>query len=193
MALQPRISTCIKNNGCSAIILNETTGVYDVNLNPTGYGAPNIAVGDVTETHIYVTMPDGTVIDILNPTGLPTSDESLEYEITAAALDETLITDGLYIIEYTVTDGITVYSTGTKYFLYTCNVDCCVAKMFAKIATVTNCQCDDVIIKNALYASALLEGMKASANCGNTTNISKILTKLQSICGFTTTDCGCSN
>ena len=192
MALQPKISTCIKNDGCSAIILNETTGVYDADLNPGGYGAPNIAVGDVTETHIFVTLPDGTIVDITDPVGLPTSDSELEYEITASALDMDNIEDGLYVIEYTVTDGITTYTTGTKYFLYSCNVDCCVSKMFAKIATVTSCQCDDVIIKNALYASALLAGMKSAAGCGNRSAVTKILTKLQSICGFSTSNCGCS-
>lgn len=192
MALKLSFSTCPKK-GCGSIIFTETTGTYNATLNPTGWGAPNLTLGAVTETHILITLPDGeTIIDILNPVGLPTGTLGLEYEILASALDVDTIEDGLYIIEYTVTDGITVYTTGTKYFLYTCNLDCCVAKIVAKIATSSDCTCDSTIIKNAVYASALLKGLKALAGCGDRTAIDNLIIKLNKICGFSSSNCGCS-
>ena len=193
MALELDISACPKH-GCHSIILNETTGAYDATLNNTGWGAPNPLTSDPTTWSIIITLPDETIVTITDPVGLPTADDSLEYEITLAALGLTssTIPDGLYVIEYTATIGATVYTTGTKYFLFTCNLDCCVSKMFAKIATSTDCSCDSTVIKNALYASALLEGLKASVGCGVITNIDSLLTKLNTICGFTESDCGCS-
>jgi hypothetical protein len=193
MALQLNISACPKH-GCHSIILNETTGAYDVTLNDTGWGAPNPLVSDPTTWSIIVTLPDETIVTITDPVGLPTADDALEYEITLSALGLTssTIPDGLYTIEYTATISGTVHTSGTKYFLFTCNLDCCVNKMFAKIATLTDCACDSTVIKNALYAHALLMGLKASAGCGDTTSINSLLTKLNTICGFTDGDCGCS-
>lgn len=195
MALQPNFNIC-SAKGCNKLIFNETTGIYDADLNTGGYGTPNIAVGDVVETNIIITLPDGeTSITITDPVGLPTSDDSLEYEIPYSTLNEdwTTVQDGLYIIEYTIEDeeGI-IYSSGTKYFLITCNLDCCVSKLFAKIATSTDCSCDSTVIKNALYASALLEGLKASAGCGDTTAIENLITKLNKICGISDSNCGCN-
>jgi len=72
----------------------------------------------------------------------------------------------------------TLYTTGKKYYLLTCNIECCIAKIYAKIATLEDCSCDSTIIKNALYASALLKGIHASKNCGDVLAINNILDKL---------------
>lgn len=193
MALKLSI-TAHAGPGCASILLKELTGAYNALLNITGWGAPNPLTSDATAWSIIVTAPNGSITTISNPVGLPTSNNDLEYIITSSALGITssVIPDGLYVIEYKATIASVVYTTGTKYFLFTCNLDCCIAKMFAKIATSTDCACDSTIIKNALYASALLEGLKASAACGNTTSINSLLTKLNTICGFTDSDCGCS-
>jgi len=190
MALIPKFTVCPKR-GCSVIIFNETTGVYDADLNVGGYGAPNPVVGDATTWSIIVTLTDDTIVTITDPVGLPTSNGDLEYEITAEALDLDIISDGLYTIEYTVTVGATTYTSGTQYFLFTCNIECCIDKMFAKIPS-TSCECDSTVIKNALYARALLLGLKANANCGDADVINDLLTKLNKICGFSESNCGCN-
>ena len=85
MALELDISACPKH-GCHSIILNETTGAYDATLNNTGWGAPNPLTSDPTTWSIIITLPDETIVTITDPVGLPTADDSLEYEITLAAL-----------------------------------------------------------------------------------------------------------
>jgi len=180
---------------CSSIFFSDGTGAYNASTNTTGWGSPNLATSAVTETHIIITMPDGTtIIDIENPTGLPTSDTTVEYEIAISVIDSarTTVEDGLYAIEYTVTDGVTTYTTGKKYYLFLCNKECCISNLFAKIATISDCACDDVAIKNALYADALLSGARASKNCGDTVAINNILAKLEAICESTSSGCGCS-
>lgn len=194
MALSLSFNACTID-GCSKLSFNETTGLYDVSLNTGGWGAPNLTIGAVTETHIKITLPDGsTIVDILNPTGLPTSNPNLSYEISFDTLNSiwTKIQDGLYQIEYTVTDGITTYTTTPLWFLFTCNIECCISKMFAKIATSIDCSCDDINVKNALYADSLLQGLKALRDSGNISGINSLLTKLNNICNFTSEDCGCN-
>lgn len=192
MSLILQESVCESNN-CSTILFSDITGAYNSSSNPGGYGTPNLDISSVIETHIKITLPDGsTLIDILNPIGLPTIDPNFQYTINALTLsNNATIVDGLYKIEYTVSDGTNIYTTSIRYFLFTCNIECCVSKLFAKIALVKDCNCDSNVIKNALYASALLEGLKANGDCANITLINDLITKLNKICGFTSSDCGC--
>lgn len=196
MSLILKQSVCV-GNACRSIFFSDITGLYSLN-NIGGWnnigGDPNILISSVTETHILITLPNNTtVINILNPVNIPNPDTAFEYEITASVINGgTYIADGLYQIEYTVTDGINTYTTGKSYFLFTCNIECCINKMFAKIATSSDCSCDSTIIKNAIYANALLNGLLANKDCGNLTNINLLLTKLNTICNFTNNDCGCN-
>lgn len=190
-------STVTEGNGGKSLYFSDLTNIYDVSLNPGGWGAPNLTIGAVTQTHIKVTLPDSvTIIDILNPVGIPTTNITLKYEITAAILGSTTtyIPDGLYTIEYTVTDGITLYTTGVKYYLFTCNLDCCASKLYLKIAEDCFCGCsdNDKNINNALYFSALLDGTKAYAVEGNTTEVANLITKLNQICSYSQEDCNCN-
>ncbi len=197
MALSLNISSCIKN-ACRTLSISELTGLYDVNLNNTGWETPNPAIADVVTWSLEITRPDLTTITIDEPVGLPTSSTVLEYEISASTVnsDWSKFLDGLYTITYTVVVDIagtyTTY-TVTKYILVTCNIECCVARLFAKIATDSDCECDSLTIKNALYADALLQGLLASKNCGNVTAINNLLTKLNKICTASTSDCGCGS
>jgi hypothetical protein len=191
MALIPKIQACVKNN-CKTLVIRDITGEYDATDNPGGYGAPNIEIGDVTGSSLIITIPgSNTPITIINPVGLPTLDTTFEYEVSTSVLSP--IPDGIYKIEYTITAGDITYSYGPRYFFFTCNVECCVAKLHVQIALTTDCSCESNIIKNALYASTLLDGLKANKDCGNITAVNNILNKLTEICGLTGQDCGCSN
>lgn len=193
MALIPNISSpCIKKN-CTVISISETTGIYNALLNTGGYGAPNPLTSDVTLTTIVITRPDGTLVTITNPIGFPTSNTTLEYQIPVATINSTWnkIQDGLYTFVYSVTIASVVYSV-TKYELFTCNSECCVAKLWAKVANNTNCSCDDFTITNASYTNALLKGLLAAKGCGNITAINNLLTKLNKICASTSGNCGCN-
>lgn len=191
MALIPKIHACVKNN-CKTLVIRDITGEYDVTDNLGGYGTPNIEIGDVTGSSILITIPgSNTPITISNPSGLPTLDTTFEYEVSTSVLSP--IPDGIYKIEYIITAGDDTYSYGPRYFFFTCNVECCVFKLFSQIAQTTDCSCESNIIKNALYASTLLDGLKAAKDCGNITAVNNILNKLTEMCGLTSQDCGCSN
>lgn len=197
MALLLKIGDVCVGNGCKSIFFSENTGQYDAILNTTGWnntGAdPNILISSVTATHLIISLNGAVIVNILNPVGLPTGDTSLQYEVTAAVMGGTTIPDGLYQIEYTVTSGGVTYTTGKIYKLFSCNAECCVSRMFAKIATLKDCSCDSTVITNALYAGALLEGLLANKNCGNIGNMETLISKLTQICNLTSTDCGCSS
>lgn len=192
MALELDFSVSVKE-ACSKICFTELTGAYNADLNPTGWGAPNPLTSGATLVSIVITKPDGTSVTISSPTGLPTSDATLDYEINASTLNSswTKILDGLYTIVYSLTASGTVYSV-TKYVLFSCNIECCVAKLFAKIATESDCACDSTLVNNALYADSLFQGLLAAKGCGNTTAINNLLTKLNKICTASESDCGCS-
>jgi hypothetical protein len=193
MGLVLKIGNAYVGNACRSLYISELTGVYDDPDNLGGWDTPNPATSDADETHLIVTFPNGTtIVDITDPTGMPTDDDKFEYEITAAVLGGAHVSDGLYSIEYTVTIGDDTYTTGKKYFLFTCNIECCVSKMFARIATMSDCSCDSVVIKNALYASALKNGLLALKDCGNITGINSLITKLNTICNLSESNCGCS-
>lgn len=194
MAFTLKLGDVCTGDGCKSVFLSDGTGTYDAVLNTTGWGAQNITTGSVTATHIIITFPDGTtVVNILDPIGLPIGDTSLQYEITALVMNGgTYIADGLYQIEYTVTSAGVTYTTGKIYKLFTCNLECCVGKLFAKIATDSDCSCDSNTIANALYARALLDGLIANRECGNITNMTTLITKLNTICNLTSSDCGCN-
>lgn len=189
-------SKVIEGNGGKSLYFSNLTGAYNNPLNLGGFGAPNLTIGAITQTHIYITLPDGvTVINILNPVGVNTTDSTLKYEIIAAILGSTTtyIPDGLYAIEYTVTDGITLYTTGVKYYLFTCNLECCISKLWLKVADDCICSCDNSTnINNALYAESILFGTKAYAAEGNTTEVANLISKLNQICNYSNSDCGCN-
>lgn len=193
MALVLKLSAEI-GTSCGSILFSDGTGAYDASLNSGGWGSPNSTIASVTTWSIIITLPSGSVVTITDPVGLPTTTTTFEYTILDTVLNSgyTTVPDGLYSIEYTVTSGGTLYTTSKKYILFTCNIECCIAKLFAKIATETDCACGSTISANARYAQALLLGLKANANAGNTTGMITLLTKLNTICGFTESDCNCN-
>lgn len=202
MALKLKIAACT-SSGCSNLIFRETTGIESAS-NSTGWmgSAPyntNEDVADYDYARIDVLLPDGITTKTFefSPGDFPTSDTALEYEITAADLygtSATVVTDGLYKITYTVridSDPDSEGFTTDCYFLFSCNIKCCVDKIVKKIAYSTDCSCDSTVIKNALYAHIMYESLLANKDCGNPTVINDLLTELNKICGFSVEDCGC--
>jgi hypothetical protein len=89
-----------EKNGATSIVFEDTTGDYDADDNPGGYGAPNPTYADIVSTLIKFTKSDGTVVNITSfvPTALAPS-----IEISAADLGETdTIKPQIISVEYSV-------------------------------------------------------------------------------------------
>ena len=194
--LIPKLGNVHVGNACKSIFISDYTGLYS----PTNLGGwnntildPNILITSVVTTSIIITRPDNTSTTILNPVGIPNTLLTVEYEIIAPVLNigNTFIPDGLYQIEYIIFDGTDTYTTGKAYYLFTCNIGCCVSKLFSKIAESSDISCNSTVIKNALYASALYHGLIASKDCGNITAINSLISKLNKICNSAGSNCGC--
>ena len=89
MALELGINVSLSTNG-KTMTFTETTGAYNVNLNPKGWGSPNAALTDISEAYLVITLPDNTsktlfytkgAYYVTSPT-FPDSTESNTFDIT---------------------------------------------------------------------------------------------------------------
>ena len=114
----------------SQLTLVDSTGLYNADTNPTGWGHPNIALNEVLYAHLLVTNPSGIIydLDIINDLGIDfqtaTVDE-LVYNIPSALIGGSLgevLADGTYSVVYKisttnpfVTGYISTYDIMTYY------------------------------------------------------------------------------
>lgn len=185
MALQLAFNVC-QSSDCKELIFTETTGIYDATNNPTGWGSPNATIASAVSATLTITKPDGTVTSPINifPSSFPTTNDDLEYTITAAALGYTAnskLPDGLYTVLYTVVAGSTTY-TQTKSFLFSCQIRCCVYSMAKDIAFLECTDCKDEAIDKLLKAWALYQALLAAANCGLTAKFEELMDSLERLC-----------
>ncbi len=200
MALTPKLVFCV-DNGCSELIVRETTGGYNPN-NTGGYGIPNPETTDVTTYSLVITDPDGETYTInLFTSGFPTVDNTIEYSIPLTSLNNrSIIEDGFWQFQWTVSgtvsnpDPVPFEASGNTAYYFTCNAECCVAELLAKIDMLDdNCCCDssNTYVEDYLKAKVLLAGLKNAAFCGKTTLVNNIKASLDKIC--LKTDCKTCN
>ena len=189
MALVPEICAAFKQN-CSILVTKDTTDSYNVDTNTTGYGSPNIAIGDVDSALVYIETPN---LESLEPIDVI---DSLPASVTGTfTLAETEVTaqDGEWIIRYELVVGSTTYTKTIKIFS-SCLVRCCIDKMWSKYAEGVDdscdCGCDKNIATIALEAEALYRAMNSSAACLDSSTRTKLLKKLQRLCELE--NCNCS-
>ena len=128
MALVPKISARTLNC-CQLLQVKDITMAYDVSLNPTGWGSPNIEHSDVVSATVAITYPNGTKV---------TEDVSVAFQVGTDPFDLCSLSpvgatfpDGVYLVEYTIFDGADTYYTSVQISM-DCNVSCCVDKMFSR-------------------------------------------------------------
>lgn len=194
MALIPKLVFDL-NNSCSELSFSETTGAYSV-TNTGGYGAPNPATSDIETYVLVITAPDGTqyTIDLKNTGLFPTTNSTIVYTIPMALLgNRTVIEDGYWQFSWSALSAGPTHSIGNSAAYFTCNADCCVAALLAKIDFTDDCCCSDDHnnINDYLKAKVLLEGLKNAAFCGNISLFHNIQTTLDKICRKT--DCKTCN
>jgi hypothetical protein len=131
MALELKLSLCFKEK-CSKLQISDATGEYDVTTNPTGWGAPNLALADVDSATVVLTPPGGSAINY-DVTAEVQGGTIVDGTFLLKLVDNITLNDGIYTVTYTVVDEDTdtEYTITVKSFS-TCKADCCVEKMKTK-------------------------------------------------------------
>lgn len=186
-----KFNVCIKEN-CGKIVISDTTGNYNVDSNPGGWGTSNPDANDIVEASITCIFPSGAIEvfpiqDVLHAQ----SETALPFELLVFENEEL---DGIYEYTYTVSDGEEETSfTITKFSL--CNVRCCIDKLWAKAAlglTIQDCNCGgktELYCQKATQAEALYKAIIAAASSGKDLVRNELLKKLQRICSLENCNC----
>lgn len=194
------IHLCQSSN-CKILRLSETTGVYNAATNPGGWGSPNPTTLTVLGLTIDITDPTGTTYNFdqtalvgytwPDPTGVSETPFIYSGGINVGAVAADPFVDGFYTVTYTV-DGVwnappaglpvAYTNTVTQAFLLTCQIRCCIDKMF-HLASQSDCKdCKNEKLDNALEADAYLKSAEFAAACGKIEMAKKHLAKAQWIC-----------
>jgi len=174
MALDLKV--CIKEQ-TDSIWVQDRTGAYDVTDNPTGWGAPNIVIANVTAATLTLTDPDGDVYIIDVYPDFPVSDFKY-YEITKTALGITSIVSGYWTVKYDIT-----HSTGTETETATCfftkDVQCCVNKRYL---TITPEEKDKDYAKETRILNSLIYAARMAAERSATTKATNAIDYVKDNC-----------
>ena len=189
--LQVAFSIC-EGDSCSSFEITDTTGIYSAN-NEDGWGAPNPTIASIVTAELEVEFPDGTIVTLdlltLSSDTFPNTSD-LPFEITAAMLGlSDQITDGVYIMTYTVTgtdpDSGPWESSCTEYILFYCQTDCCLKSLFASIPIEDCIDCKNNTLDRIEKAYLFLESAKAAACCTMKNKAAALLANASFICGQT--------
>ena len=102
MALELKLSLCFKEK-CSKLQISDATGEYDVTTNPTGWGAPNLALADVDSATVVLTPPGGSAINY-DVTAEVQGGIIVDGTFLLKLVDNITLNDGIYTVTYTVVD-----------------------------------------------------------------------------------------
>jgi hypothetical protein len=190
MALQLDFNIC--QEACDSLVFTETTGAYSADNTGGWNNASTESIGDVATAVLEITFPDGT--ELATPLDIsatfPTADEDVELVIDSTDVGVTGdFEDGVYIFRYTVTmDDDTEYTKACYIFL-SCQADCCVDKLYAKITTTTCKDCSNSKLAFANEAFGYLKAAKSKAGCGDITGATELLEKVQYMCNLERCNC----
>jgi hypothetical protein len=171
-----------QSSNCSSLVFNDTTGAYSSD-NQGGYGTPNKSTSGASAEIIF-TLADGNSYTVALPNTFPTTDSTVEYTIAATDLGYSStdqIADQIISYQYKVTFSDTTTATQNGQASLYCQVNCCVNSMFIDL----DINCDDCLKslgERAMEAHLMLQGLKYSASCGNSTAFNKTLTQLNKLC-----------
>lgn len=177
-----KLKNCVKN--CNTLNIKEVIGFYDEELNPTGWGTPNIEKSDVTKATLFITTPTGQIFeeDVID-----TIKDSVFSSYTL--FDFTPIEDGIYtvklVIETESQDHEVIYNPRIW-----CNVACCVDKLSLKLAEPSCNPCGHPDLDKINLAFMLLKSLESG--CLSDSEFNKILSQLKKICESSGCGCGCS-
>ena len=179
------LEACIKE-GCTIFQFTDTTGVYSVG-NTGGYGSPNTLNTSITSATILITFPDASTqtVDVTTEINAPT----IVGDIVFTDVTPTNLTDGIYSFLYTSTTA-TGTATYTLHKLFLCNVRCCLDKLWKEVPNKMCAECEtNAYIERVQLAESLYNSLVAMGGCYKLESITKVLTKLQSLCDFENCNC----
>lgn len=135
-----------QNIGCAAIVFTDTTGSYNVSTNPGGYGTPNPAYADITNTLITFELSNGDTVEYT--AFVPTA---MNQSITLQAADlgySAGIPDQIMTVTYSVyVEGdCRVGYKSTQVLLY-CQTETCINNQIQSVLQ-GDCTCNDENCKN---------------------------------------------
>ena len=204
MAFIPTISACL--NGCTGITFNDTTGFYNNPNNLYGWnnnatlwknqidGSPYVIAATISISLNGGEATSVSVLDKIQNSVFPDF-ELYQYTPVDTNSGNFNLADGYYTITYTITDNDeNTYSTDIVFAVF-CNVACCVANKAAAVAGELCNDCDSQAYEDFLLADGILQALKATAESLGAAEFTKLLNKLQKLCGTSTTGgcgCGCS-
>ena len=199
--LEFKFSVCLKD-GCSLLSLSDTTGEYDVNINPYGWFPDTTGsslqlpyISDVETCIMKLYEPDGTehILDLFSSYNAFLSLTGTPVNIVSEAFSLDTFVDGWYTINIEISgrtlQGITNdWSTSySEDFFFTCNAQCKIDNMFSMITdsdltnTPSPClQCDsksNSILQSAIQAQAFLNSAINAACCSKKNMAIKLLNR----------------
>lgn len=196
MSLELKFSI-IQSQNCKSFQLQDDTGAYDANSNPTGYNPPNPATADMQMASLAILMADGTTVTIdvfptmPNTNGIPFT--ILNTDLGLAA--DVAISDWVSQMTYHVSensDGSDGYST-TQFVFISCQSECCRANALADVRFDTDCNdCKNQKLNRYNKINALVEAIYSNLECDPQlpNKAAENLTSLTALCACA--DCGCN-
>ncbi len=199
-----------QNEACSTLTLADTTADYGggtvttasvqqvvvvVNNKSTGTTFTyTFTVSSGTITAATATLDSGTPVNILSQlssTAWPFIVDVNELDLwkTYTNFTQPTFADAVLQIEYTITrTTATAYSYTTSVAkMVTCDICCCISKMYAALAV--DCSCDDKARQNADDADTSLQIALAASDMGDVTKAVAGLLKAQNLCSCSGCNC----
>lgn len=177
---------CItESDDATSFSVKETTGIYDVSTNPTGWGSPNPTIGSATAATITLSQltdaATNTYTDAVTVSVYPTLPNVTETEVVVTAEDfdygtDATFPDAVYKIIYSVTSNAGSITPVTQYRAFTSILDCNIKQLSDRVSICT-CNCDGLNeqLRGVMYYRRLLS---AAICCGNVLAIMKYIEKL---------------
>lgn len=196
MALEVKFNLC-ETTTCTKVKFTDHTGAYNVITNPGGYDENNEVpshpgTSEFEEATLTITTPSNASFSFdIHPT-FPTINEETTFTVNGTDVGYTnnSIVDGIYNVVYTISTDSQTY-TASKYFLFSCQLQCCIDKLYAKVTPEEmHCNCDNTYLKAAMEAEGFLCAAKNALACGKISMAKNLLSKAQSICS--NLKCKCS-
>lgn len=178
-----------KPSDCTYFTVVQTTGIYNVSTNLTGWGTPNDELSGVQDSYVTVknvTAP--TTYQKVEITASASSSTNIIYKDLiksgeTVAIGGSEILDGIYSFEHFVLlTNNSVYNE-TVYSMSLCQIECKIKQLTSKyIASILdNCKCEEKLLNTFVEVMSLYDVLKLAFQCGKFDEFKRILTNLQSL------------